>query len=140
MNIINFINEDIEFSLNNESNYIDWLLSIAKKENASIDSLTYVFCSDNYLLSINKEYLNHDYFTDIITFDNSSDSKNIYGDIFISVERVKDNSIEFKTTFENELKRVISHGILHLIGYNDKTNDDKTLMRQKENTYISLYK
>lgn len=98
--------------------------------------LTFILCSDKYLLKINIEYLQHDYFTDIITF-NYVDGKLISGDLFISIERVKENSEEFNTSLYKELYRVIFHGVLHLIGYNDKTVDEKNVMREKEDLYLS---
>lgn len=99
-------------------------------------SISIVFCSDDYLLEMNKKYLEHDYFTDIITFD-YVENDIISGDLFISIDRVKDNAEKFKTTFLNELVRVVFHGVLHLAGYKDKTTPDQQLMREKENFYLS---
>lgn len=109
---------------------------LVKNENRKLGIVSLIFCSDNYLLDINKNYLNHNYYTDIITF-NYVEDKVISGDLFISIDRVKENAIEFDTIFENELYRVIFHGILHLIGYNDKTREAKRVMREKEDLYLS---
>lgn len=113
--------------------YIKYLI---KNEKSKLGIVSLIFCSDNYLLDINKNYLNHNYYTDIITF-NYVEDKIISGDLFISIDRVKENAIEFDTIFENELYRVIFHGILHLIGYNDKTREEKEIMREKEDLYLS---
>ena len=111
---------------------------MAESEVYTLGNVSVIFCSDNYILDINQRFLQHDYFTDIITFDYSEGSK-ISGDLFISVDSVKENSIEYGTDFENELHRVIVHGILHLIGYDDHTDEDVRIMRSKENYYLSLY-
>lgn len=113
--------------------YIKYLI---KNEECKLGIVTLIFCSDSYLLEINRNYLNHNYFTDIITF-NYVDDKVISGDLFISIDRVKENAIEFDTTLKNELYRVIFHGILHLIGYNDKTEEEKVIMREMEDLYLS---
>ena len=114
--------------------YIKYLINSEIKKTGDI---TIVLCSDNYLLEMNKKYLNHDYFTDIITFDYVEGSL-ISGDLFISIDRVKENADKFKVQFINELMRVIFHGVLHLIGYKDKTSNDEKLMREKENLYLSV--
>ncbi len=110
--------------------------NLINKELKLLGDLTVILCSDKYLLKINIEYLKHDYYTDIITF-NYVDENIISGDLFISIERVKENSAEFNTSFIKELYRVMFHGVLHLIGYNDKTADEKKVMREKENLYLS---
>lgn len=115
-----------------------WIQTVASKESASVDSINYIFCSDEYLLSINREFLNHDYYTDIITFDNSEEGGGIESDIFISVDRVLDNANRLAVDENLELKRVMIHGVLHLMGYGDKTDDEEKIMRSKENTYLSL--
>ncbi|MCC6583708.1 MAG: rRNA maturation RNase YbeY [Chitinophagales bacterium] len=119
-----------------------WLKTIAAKEKFSIKELNYIFMSDEALLKINIEYLNHDTYTDIITFDNSDASTGSAGkiesDIFISLERVEANAATFNTTFENELHRVLAHGLLHLCGYKDKTKKDAALMRQKEEESLTM--
>ena len=99
--------------------------------------ISIIFCSDNYILDINHKYLEHDYFTDIITFDYCEGDR-ISGDLFISVDSVKENSLEYGVGFADELNRVIVHGILHLIGYDDHTDEDISMMRKKENYYLSL--
>jgi rRNA maturation RNase YbeY len=115
-----------------------WIRSVVKKEKKALSHLNFIFCSDEYLLSINQQYLRHNTFTDIITFDNSEEPRTIEGDIFISVERVRENADTRQIAFEDELNRVMVHGVLHLIGYKDKSNDDKALMRKKEDAYLSL--
>ncbi len=136
--MIQFCTEDITFSLKEKLKHKAWLNEVAKQEGKKILELTYVFCSDEYLLQINQEYLNHDTLTDIVTFDNSEDPKKIEGDIFISIERVKENGDKLGTT-ETELERVMVHGLLHLLGYKDKKKEDKALMTEKEDFYIKLY-
>jgi rRNA maturation RNase YbeY len=115
-----------------------FLLKLINKEKHKLDSLNIVFCSDEYLLKINNEFLSHNYFTDVITFDFSVEST-ISGEIYISVDRIKENAISYKTTFQQELHRVIFHGILHLCGYKDKTTSQKTEIRAKEDYYLSQY-
>jgi rRNA maturation RNase YbeY len=115
-----------------------WLNTIASNEKFSIKELNYIFLDDEGLLKINIEYLNHDTYTDIITFDNSEESGKIEGDIFISMERVEANAKKFNTTFENELHRVLIHGLLHLCGYKDKKKADVELMRKKEEESLTL--
>lgn len=121
-------------SLNNR-----WLRMVAESEIRRIGDISIIFCSDNYILDINRKYLGHDYFTDIITFDYCSGNM-LSGDLFISVDSVKENSVEYGTEFEDELNRVIVHGILHLIGYDDHTEEDVKVMREKENYYLDLRK
>ncbi len=136
-----FFFEGISFSFQKRTLTRTWLEQVAKKEHKKITALNYVFCSDEYLLSMNKEHLNHDTYTDIITFGYSpKESTEITGDIFISIDRVKENAKTYQTTFQNELRRVLSHGLLHLCGYKDKTSSDKSTMREKEESALSLYK
>jgi probable rRNA maturation factor len=116
-----------------------FLQSLFKKERVGLESLTYIFCSDQYLLEINKQYLNHDYYTDIITFNLADNPKLVIGEIYISLDRVKDNAQNFNTSFKQELHRVIFHGALHLCGYKDKTAKEEKLMREKEDQYLKLY-
>jgi probable rRNA maturation factor len=134
--MISFFTEDIEFSLPNETQVNAWLSKVIENEDYKLSELNFIFCSDEYLLAINIEYLNHDTYTDIITFDNSEDEDYIEGDIFISIERVKENAILFNVDFANELHRVLVHGVLHLCGYHDKSEDESLLMRQKEDFHI----
>lgn len=135
-----FFSEDIRYSPKQKKNLKNWLNKAAHKEGFEILILNYIFCDDNYLLSINKKFLNHNTLTDIITFDNAikedAGNKSIEGDIFISYERVKENAHEFKVLVHEEIKRVMIHGLLHLMGYKDKAPKDKTLMREKENYYL----
>lgn len=136
---INFFNEEIDFSLNDENKTKNWILEIASQNKYKINNINYVFCSDEYLLQVNIEHLNHNYYTDIITFDLSEKEDEIESDIFISIDRVTENAVTNNNTFDKELLRVIIHGLLHLIGYNDKSNEEKLLMRKKEEECISLY-
>lgn len=133
--MITFSSEDIVFSLPDKNKNKAWLKSVAESEGKSIRDLNYIFCSDAYLLEINQTYLNHDTLTDIVTFDNSEGEKFIEGDLFISLERVKENGEKFGTT-DTELHRVMVHGLLHLLGYKDKKKEDKAQMREKENEYL----
>jgi rRNA maturation RNase YbeY len=137
--MIYFHSESINFKVKNPIKIKRWLKTVIKEEDFELSELNYVFCDDAYLHKINLEYLNHDTLTDIITFDNSEEEKSIESDIFISIERITDNAEDFKTTFEHEFRRVIVHGILHLCGYNDKTEQDQKFMRTKEEYYISLF-
>lgn len=136
--MVHFCTEDITFSLKEKLKHKAWLNEVAKQEGKRILELSYVFCSDDYLLQINQEYLNHDTLTDIVTFDNSEDPKKIEGDIFISIDRVKENGDALGTK-ETELKRVMVHGLLHLLGYKDKKKEDKAVMTEKEDFYIKQY-
>ncbi len=134
------INFDFEtdFNLANEAIFSNWIQRVITSESYVLGEVNYVFCDDDYLHQINVEYLNHDTLTDIITFDHTV-GKTIYSDIFISVERVLDNAKDFKVSFDEELKRVIIHGILHLCGYKDKSPEDAALMRQKEDEKIKMF-
>jgi len=131
-------NYESDFILDQEPVYASWIETIILSENKTVGEISYVFCDDEYLHNINMQYLNHDTLTDIISFD-YTEGDIISGDIFVSIERVKDNAIDFKVTFEEELKRVLAHGVLHYCGYKDKTNADTTLMRTKENEKIKLF-
>ena len=132
---IHFFWEDISSNLKQKIRLRNWITNTIKEENKRIGELTFIFCSDAYLLSINQEYLNHNTYTDIITFNNSEDDR-ITGDIFISLERVHENALRFKVSEEDELHRVMIHGTLHLLGYTDKGKDAKALMTSKENYYL----
>jgi probable rRNA maturation factor len=136
---IHFFEEDIQFTLKAKSTYKKWLKEITKIQGKKIGELNYIFCSDEYLYSINVEYLNHKTYTDIITFDNSEKEELIEGDIFISIDRVKENAQKLSIDFESELKRVISHGLYHLLGYKDKKEEEKHLMRAMEEQAIALF-
>jgi probable rRNA maturation factor len=137
--MIVFFNEDINFKFQGKNKFKAWLKKVADKEGFSINNLNYIFCSDDYLHKINLEYLDHDTYTDIITFDNSEDESTIEGDIFISIDRVRENSQTLNTVFEEEVKRVIVHGLLHLCGYDDHTPEDKAEMRRLESEYILIF-
>ena len=135
---IHFFAEDIVFKPLHPRKTSLWIKRAIEKEAHNLDTLNYIFCSDAYLLEMNQEYLSHKTYTDIITFDNSDEEKLINGDIFISIERVRENAEKFDTTFEQELHRVMIHGVLHLMGYKDKTPEEKSTMRKKEEAYLSL--
>lgn len=135
--MIRYFCEDIKFTYKNKLANNLWLKMVAGSEIRKIGDINVIFCSDNYILDVNMKYLQHDYFTDIITFD-YCEGKVLSGDLFISVDSVRENSIEFGTDFEEELHRVIVHGVLHLIGYDDHTEEDKKVMRQKENYYLQM--
>lgn len=137
MNTITFHQEDISFRLKNIKKIKSWITQSIALEKNVLGDLNYIFCSDTYLHKINLEYLKHDTLTDIITFD-YSEKKQISGDIFISIDRIKENAIKFKQSSENELNRVLIHGILHLMGYKDKTPKEKETMRAKEDFYLTL--
>ncbi|PRZ26235.1 rRNA maturation RNase YbeY [Flavobacterium granuli] len=135
--MINF-NYENEFSLENEEAVAKWLSEVILSEDKKEGEINYIFCDDEYLHKINVEYLNHDTLTDIISFDYSLGNE-LNGDIFISVERVQDNANDFKVSFEEELKRVLVHGILHYCGYKDKGDEDEVLMRSKEDEKIVMF-
>ena len=125
------------FSLKTEAAVAACIKAIAAEESRKVGDITFVFCDDNHLLKINKEFLDHDTYTDIITFDYSCGNEMI-SEIYVSTTRVEENAKKYKQTFENEIHRVIIHGVLHLCGYNDKTEEEKQIMRDKENHYLSL--
>ncbi len=129
---ISFSNDNITFNLKRKSELKNWIKSVVEKEKLILGVLNYTFVSDESLLKINIEYLKHNTYTDIITF-NYNEDKKVSGDIFISVDRLKENAKKFEVSFEDELHRVIIHGVLHLCGYKDKTKADSELMRKKEN-------
>ena len=135
--MIRYYREDTKFDLKGKMQNNRWLKEVAEKEGRKIGDINIIFCSDPYLLDVNKKYLGHDYYTDIITFDYCE--KNILsGDLFISVDCVRDNASFYGTEFSNELNRVMVHGVLHLIGYDDHTDEDIAVMRSKENTYLEI--
>lgn len=135
---IQFFSEDIDFTLKEKQKVREWIGATIKAEGFKrVGELSFVLCSDAYLLEINKQYLNHDTFTDIVTFDSSEDEDVIAGDIFISVERTTENAKKFNVSERDELHRVIIHGVLHLCGYYDKKKEDKTLMTEKEDFYLA---
>lgn len=135
--MIQFFNEDVVFKMQQVRKTRAWLKHVIETEEFVLNQLNYVFCSDEYLLNINRQYLNHDFYTDIITFDNSEGEGEVEGDIFISIDRVKENAQELHKSFEEELRRVLVHGILHLVGYDDIEDEQELQMRNKEDFYIS---
>lgn len=135
--MVSYFLEDVKFEFKHKRVNNAWLKMVAESEVKKLGNINIIFCSDNYILDVNMKYLQHDYFTDIITFDYCE--KNILsGDLFISIDSVRENSVFFKTEFADELNRVIVHGLLHLIGYDDHTEADQKLMREKENYYLEL--
>jgi len=137
--MLKFFSEEIDFKLPAPLKTSKWIKTISKSEGYDIGSLNYIFCSDDYLLEINKQYLDHDYYTDIITFDNSEEEGKIESDIYISVDRVQENALEFGVEFETELRRVLIHGLLHLMDYTDTSDELKAQMRAKEDECLLLY-
>jgi probable rRNA maturation factor len=135
---IKFFEENICFKLKNKTEVKEWIKSAIKAEGYTLNELNYIFCSDQYLLQINQQYLDHDTYTDIITFDNSDKDKVIAGDIFISIERIRENAKKFNSGEVNELHRVIIHGALHLLGYQDKKAESKKIMTNKEDHYLNM--
>jgi rRNA maturation RNase YbeY len=133
---IHFFKEEISFRLQHSADLQKWISRAVHHHKFKIEQINFVFCSDKKLLALNKKFLKHNYFTDIITFDNSLEKKRIEADIFISVERVKANSKKFKTTFKDELHRVMIHGVLHLLGYSDKAKKDVVKMREAEDFWL----
>jgi len=131
---IQFFTEDIDFDFKDAENITAWLTDVCKQEETPLDVLSYIFCSDKYLLKINQDHLDHDYFTDVISFPYSTDV--VEGDIFISIDRVRDNASTHSVEFSHELHRVMVHGLLHFLGYLDKSPEEKLLMTDKENFYL----
>ena len=129
-------NYETPFTLNSSDQISEWVQKVISKEGFACGEINYIFCDDDYLLKLNIEYLDHDTFTDIISFDYTMGNL-INGDIYISIPRVKENADLFKTSFDNELHRVIIHGILHYCGYKDKSNNEKSIMRSKEDEYLN---
>lgn len=135
--MINYFYEDTNFIFKGKLLNNKWLRLVAESEIRRMGDVNIIFCSDNYILNVNQQYLQHDYFTDIITFD-YCEGERLSGDLFISVDSVRENAVEYGTEFKDELNRVIVHGILHLIGYDDHSDEDIKVMRQKEDYYLSL--
>lgn len=136
---IHFSNNEITFNLKNKTKLKDWIKTVIEKEKLVLGELSYVFCDDESLLKMNQQFLDHNTYTDIITFD-YREAKIVNGEIYISVERVRDNATTYKTTFEDELHRVIIHGVLHICGYKDKTKAAKELMRKMEDASLKKLK
>jgi len=136
--MISFSVVETNYNLKNKLKVRSWVKSILETEGKTAGEITYVFCNDEYLGGMNEKYLKHNTLTDIITFDYSEKGK-LSGDIFISIERVKENAGSFNTTLNQELGRVMAHGVLHLSGYKDKTPEDKRIMRSKEDFYLATF-
>ncbi|MCK6616772.1 MAG: rRNA maturation RNase YbeY [Cyclobacteriaceae bacterium] len=135
---VRYFCEGLKFQVFQPRKKSKWLKSVVFKEGQSISLINVIFCSDSYLAKLNHRYLRHKSLTDIITFQYSNPEEAIEGDIFISIPRVKENARKFKVDFDIELSRVMVHGVLHLLGYSDKSSSDKAKMRLKEDTYLSL--
>lgn len=131
-------NYETDFQLENEQDFENWISRVIASEDKEEGEISYIFCDDEYLHKINVEYLNHDDLTDIISFD-YSEGNVLHGDIFISIERVRDNANDFSVPFDEELKRVIIHGVLHYCGYKDKSEKDEVVMRSKEDEKVLLF-
>ena len=129
--------EDVDDLSLNDIDLTNWISKVCVDENYNLGDISLIFCSDEYLLDMNRTHLDHDYYTDIITFD-YTDNQIVSGDLFISIDRVRDNASDFNVSFHHELHRVIIHGVLHLCGYKDKSDDEEKLMRTKENNALSL--
>ena len=136
---IYFFTEDIEFNLDEKKKVTQWITNTAEEHAFILDNINYIFVSDNYLLELNKKYLKHKTLTDIITFDNSFFNLGLSGDIYISIERVKENAVKYRVDFHEELCRVMIHGLLHLCGFKDKTSTDKDKMIEAENLALLRY-
>jgi len=138
MGSVRFFSEEIHFKLKNPRKTASWIKAAIKREKRELIDLNYIFCDDEYLRGINEQFLNHNTYTDIVTFNYNPSVKEIEGEIYISIDRVTENATTFASDFETELHRVIIHGVLHLIGYKDKAKSEKALMRKKEDSYLSL--
>jgi rRNA maturation RNase YbeY len=139
MSNINFFSEEVDFKLPNKTSIVNWIKKIiALESNREIITINYIFCSDDFLSQINIKYLNHNTLTDIISFNNSDDDRYIDSDIYISIDRVFENSLSFNADRMDELHRVMIHGILHLLGYKDSNDNEKKIMRKKENECLNL--
>lgn len=131
-------NYETDFELGDEPQFANWISNVILSENKKEGEINYIFCDDEFILDINQKYLEHYYYTDIISFDYSVGNE-LHGDIFVSIDRVRENALDFKVSFQDELKRVIIHGILHYCGYKDKTQDEEALMRLKEDEKIKMF-
>lgn len=136
--IVQFFSEETDFQLAGQESVRSWVTQASSAEEAEISFLNYVFCTDEYLLEMNRQYLDHDDYTDVITFPYSENTEIVEGDIFISIDRVSDNAAQLGIPFLQELHRVMIHGLLHLLGYNDKSPEEKIQMTAKEDYYLSL--
>ena len=134
---IHFFSQEIDFVLSKKTILRSWIIRVVANENRSISELNFIFCTDQYLVKLNRDYLSRDYFTDVITFDQSEADK-LQGEVYISIPQVKENAGKYQNTFSNELSRVMIHGVLHLLGYRDGSDKEKQLMRKKEEASLSL--
>jgi probable rRNA maturation factor len=134
---IQFFSEEVTFILRKKIKIRTWITNVIREENHTLLNINYIFCSDNYLFDLNKKYLHHNTLTDIITFPELTDAGKVSGDIYISAERIKENAGKYLQSFDKELQRVMVHGVLHLLGYKDKTRKDKILMTLKEDYYLN---
>ena len=132
-------NFENDFDLNPQEKYAIWLEKAIANKEFELSELNYIFFDDHQLLELNQNYLNHDTYTDIITFDNAEEESTIESDIFISIDRVKENAASFDASFEQELRRVMAHGVLHLLGFGDKTEAEKQIMREQEEMWVSEF-
>jgi len=137
--MIRYFAEDISFNLKGRRKNSQWLKGVIEEESSRMGDINIIFCSDPYLLDVNKKYLSHDYYTDIITFDYCDDGI-ISGDLFISIDTVRDNASYYGASFDDELSRVMVHGVLHLLGYDDHSEEEQKVMRSKENYYLEKKK
>lgn len=135
---VKFFNEETSFKPDKKGLIRVWINKIVINKGAKIKEINFIFCSDEYLKRVNISYLDHHYYTDIITFDNAEEEGKLEGDIFISIDRVKENSVEYARSFDEELHRVMAHGVLHLLGYGDKSEEEATEMRRQEELSLSL--
>lgn len=140
MSLIEFFYEDVRIILNDPEQTKEWIKRIIEAEGKQISHINYIFCPDEYLHTLNVKHLNNDFYTDIITFDLSDETRTVEADIFISIDRVEENSQSLKNHFNHELHRVMIHGVMHLLGFTDKSAEDKQLMREKEEYCLSLYR
>lgn len=137
MNTIHFFQEDSTYVIKHKTHIREWVLKCVESEGGTLGDLNYIICSDSYLRALNKEHLDHDYETDIVTFDYSSDQV-LAGDLFISIDRVRANATDLKVSLKDELHRVLIHGVLHLAGYKDKLPEEQVIMRSKEDYCLTL--
>ncbi|TAE11871.1 MAG: rRNA maturation RNase YbeY [Bacteroidetes bacterium] len=140
MHRVHFFREDTNFLPTDMPTLQKWIVQVVETEGYSVEELNYIFCSDEHLHKINMEFLKHDTYTDVITFDQSEEENIVEGDIFISIERIRENAETFHVATEEELRRVMVHGVLHLMGYKDKTDEEVAVMREKEALYLNIYK
>ena len=136
---IKFFLQDVNYRIEQKNKIRNWISEALSAENKRFKEISYIICSDSFLLELNKDFLKHNSLTDVITFNLSVDDDNIIGEIYISIDRVKENSKQYGVKLQEELKRVMIHGLLHLVGYNDITKQEKIMMRKKEDYYLSLH-